>query len=178
MFVPPLIHQPLKPDDYLTVCGKCGHSSEDHVKCDRCGFQLPAETLPVPDGTSTLAPRPSIRSQSSPAPPSLLISKSFYGPASGCRSQQLEIVMNPPMRITRGNMLVSPNGRLLSGSGNLASNGHKQVGGKILQITKPCELNDPSKCTRLLKATNCQFNYLSSVPYTIYSSLLSSNTSG
>ncbi|XP_073711808.1 sentrin-specific protease 6 isoform X2 [Misgurnus anguillicaudatus] len=133
----------LKPDDYLTVCGKCGQSSEDHVKCDGCGFQLPAETPPVPDGTSTLTPRPSIRSQPSPAPPSLFISKNFYSPAPGCRSQQLEIVMNPPMRITRGNLLVSHNGRLLSGSGNLASNGHKQVGGKILQNPKPCELNDP-----------------------------------
>lgn len=152
--MPPLAQLPLRPDEYVTVCGKCGQSSEDHVKCDRCGYRLPPETPPVPDGTSTLAPRPPIRSQSSSAPHTLLISKNFYGSASGGRSQHLNIVVNPAVRITRGNMLVSYNGRPELGCGSLASNGHKQVVGKKQPLTKPCELNDPSKCTGLSVHTN------------------------
>lgn len=72
------VEQPLQPDDYLTVCGKCGQPSEDHVRCDRCGYMLPAETLSLPAVTSALPLRPSIRSQPPPAPPSLQISKGFY----------------------------------------------------------------------------------------------------
>ncbi|XP_051510665.1 sentrin-specific protease 6 isoform X3 [Myxocyprinus asiaticus] len=139
----PVEKHPLLPDDYLSVCGKCGQPSEDHVKCDCCGNVLPVETLPPPAVTSSLAPRPSIRSQPCPAPPSLQISKSFYGPTSGGRSQQLDIVMNPAVRITRGNMLVSHNGRPGAGSGSSPSNGDKHSSGKKQQITKSCELNDP-----------------------------------
>lgn len=149
--MPPLAQHPLRPDEYVTVCGNCGQSSEDHVRCDQCGYRLPAETPPVPDDTSTLAPRPSIRSQSSPAPASLLISKNFYGPASGGRSQHLNIVVNPAVRITRGNMLVSYNGRLVPGPGSLATNGHEQGVDKKQQITKSCELNDPSEYRCLQK---------------------------
>ncbi|XP_050960447.1 sentrin-specific protease 6 isoform X3 [Labeo rohita] len=135
------VEQPLQPDDYLTVCGKCGQPSEDHVKCDRCGYILPAETLPFPAVTSTLPPRPSIRSQPPPAP--LSISKSFYESTSGGCSQQIDVVMNPSVRITHGAMLLPHNGRLVATSGSSASNGLKQAGGKKQQITKPCELNDP-----------------------------------
>ncbi|KAL0163773.1 hypothetical protein M9458_039526, partial [Cirrhinus mrigala] len=130
------------PDDYLTVCGNCGQPSEDHVKCDRCGYILPAETLPLPAVTSALPPRPSIRSQPPPAP--LPISKSFYESTSGGCSQQIDVVMNPSVRITHGAMLLPHNGRLVSTSGSSACNGLKQAGGKKQQITKPCELNDPS----------------------------------
>uniref|UniRef100_A0A8C1V747 Sentrin-specific protease 6 n=1 Tax=Cyprinus carpio TaxID=7962 RepID=A0A8C1V747_CYPCA len=137
------VEQPLQPDDYLTVCGECGLPSEDHVKCDRCGYILPAETLPLPAVTSTLLPRPSIRSQPPPAPPSLQISKSFYESTSGGCSQQIDVVMSPSMRITHGGMLLPHNGRLVASSGSSACNGLKQAGGKKQQITKPCELNDP-----------------------------------
>ncbi|KAA0708966.1 Sentrin-specific protease 6 [Triplophysa tibetana] len=137
------VDPPLRPDEYVSVCGECGQGSEDHVKCDHCGYRLPAEDPPVPDGTSTPAPRPPIRSQSLSAPHSLLISKNFYGSASGGRSQGLNIVVNPTVRITHGNLLVSYNERPVPGSGSLASNGHNQVGVKKKQVTKPCELNDP-----------------------------------
>ncbi|XP_067272841.1 sentrin-specific protease 6 isoform X2 [Pseudorasbora parva] len=130
--------EPLQPDDYLTVCGKCGQPSEDHVKCDSCGFILPAETLPLSTVASTLPPRPSIRSQ----PPGLQISRSFYEPTSGGCSQQLDLIINPSVRITHGNMLLPHNGRVTT-SGSSVCNGHKQAGGKKQQLTKPCELNDP-----------------------------------
>ncbi|XP_016366800.1 sentrin-specific protease 6-like isoform X2 [Sinocyclocheilus rhinocerous] len=137
------VEQPLQPDDYLTVCGKCGQPSEDHVKCDRCGYILPAETLPLPAVTSALPPRPSIRSQPPSVPPSLQISKSFYESTSGGCSQQIDVVMSPSVRITHGGMLLPHNGRLVATSGSSACNGLKQAGGKKQQITKPCELNDP-----------------------------------
>ncbi|XP_016398112.1 sentrin-specific protease 6 isoform X3 [Sinocyclocheilus rhinocerous] len=127
------VEQSLQPDDYLTVCGKCGQPSEDHVKCDRCGYLLPAETLPLPAVTSALLPRPSIRSQ----PPSLQIRTS-----GGC-SQQIDVVMSPSVRITHGGMLLPHNGRLVVTSGGSVCNGLKQAGGKKRQISKPCELNDP-----------------------------------
>uniref|UniRef100_A0A672NCB1 Uncharacterized protein n=1 Tax=Sinocyclocheilus grahami TaxID=75366 RepID=A0A672NCB1_SINGR len=127
------VEQSLQPDDYLTVCGKCGQPSEDHVKCDRCGYLLPAEALPLPAVTSALLPRPSIRSQ----PPSLQIRTS-----GGC-SQQIDVVMSPSVRITHGGMLLPHNGRLVVTSGSSVCNGLKQAGGKKRQISKPCELNDP-----------------------------------
>ncbi|XP_067239647.1 sentrin-specific protease 6 isoform X1 [Chanodichthys erythropterus] len=133
------VEQPLQPEDYLTVCGNCGQSSEDHVKCDSCGYMLPAETLPLSAVTSTLPPRPSVRSQL----PSLQINRSFYEPTTGGCSQQLDVIINPSVRITHGNMLLPHNGRPIATSGSSACNGHKQAGGKKQQVTKPCELNDP-----------------------------------
>ncbi|XP_043076099.1 sentrin-specific protease 6 isoform X2 [Puntigrus tetrazona] len=129
--------QSLQPDDYLTVCGKCSQPSEDHVKCDNCGYILPAETLPLPAVASALPPRPSIRSQPSPAPPNLQIRSS-----GGC-SQQIDVVMSPSVRITHGSMLLPHHGRLVVTSAGSVCNGFKQAGGKKHQITKPCELNDP-----------------------------------
>ncbi|XP_059369297.1 sentrin-specific protease 6-like isoform X2 [Carassius carassius] len=123
----------LQPDDYLTVCGKCSQPSEDHVRCDRCGYILPAETLPLPAVTSALLPRPSIHSQ----PPTLQIRTS-----GGC-SQQIDVVMSPSVRIMHGGMLLPHSGRLVVTSGGSVCNGLKQAGGKKHQITKPCELNDP-----------------------------------
>ncbi|XP_056337174.1 sentrin-specific protease 6 isoform X1 [Danio aesculapii] len=125
------VEQPLQPDDYLTVCGECGQPSEDHVKCDHCGFILPDETKPRPAIASVLPPRPSIR----PQPASLQMSKGFYE----C-SQQLDVIVNPSVRITPGNLLFPHNGRP---SGSLACNGHKAAGGAKQQLSKPCELNDP-----------------------------------
>ncbi|KAK2883762.1 hypothetical protein Q8A67_017399 [Cirrhinus molitorella] len=131
--------EPLQPDDYLTVCGKCSQPSEDHIKCDRCGYILPAETLPLPAVSSTLSPRPSIRSQPPPAPHQI----SFFESTSGSCSQQIDVVMNPSVRIAHGSMLLPHNGRLVATSGSSVCNGLKQPGGKKQQITKPCELNDP-----------------------------------
>ncbi|XP_026147429.1 sentrin-specific protease 6-like isoform X3 [Carassius auratus] len=127
------VEQFLQPDDYLTVCGKCSQPSEDHVRCDRCGYILPAETLPLPAVTSALLPRPSIHSQ----PPTLQIRTS-----GGC-SQQIDVVMSPSVRIMHGGMLLPHSGRLVVTSGGSVCNGLKQAGGKKHQITKPCELNDP-----------------------------------
>ncbi|XP_059355128.1 sentrin-specific protease 6-like isoform X1 [Carassius carassius] len=137
------VEQPLQPDDYLTVCGKCRQPSEDHVRCDHCGYILPAETLPLPAVTSALPPRPSIRSQPPPAPPSLQISKGFYESTSGGCSQQIDVVMSPSVRIPHGGLLLPHNGRLVATSGSSACNGLKQAGGKKQRITKPCQLNDP-----------------------------------
>ncbi len=110
------------------------------MKCDQCGYLLPAETLPLPAVTPALLPRPSIRSQ----PPNLQIR------TSGRCSQQLDVVMNPSVRITPGGLLLPHNGRLVVTSGGSVCNGFKQAGGKKHQITKPCELNDPSKYFTLL----------------------------
>lgn len=130
--------EPLQPDDYLTVCGKCGQPSEDHVKCDNCGNVLPAETLSAVT-SSSLPPRPSARSQT----PSLQISRSFYEPTSGGCSQHLDVIINPSVRITHGHMLLPHNGRAVATSASSACNGHKQAGSKKQQATKLCELNDP-----------------------------------
>ncbi|XP_042602216.1 sentrin-specific protease 6-like isoform X2 [Cyprinus carpio] len=129
--------EPLQPDDYLTVCGKCDRPSENHVKCDHCGYILPAEILPLPAVTSALLPRPSVRSQPPPAPPTLQIRTS-----GGC-SQQIDVVTSPSVRIMHGGMLLPYNGRHIVTSGGSVCNGFKQAGGKKHQITKPCELNDP-----------------------------------
>lgn len=149
LFGPSYTQQPLQPEDYLTVCGNCGKPSEDHVKCDSCGYMLPAETLPLSTVT-TLPPRPSVRSQL----PSLQINRSFYEPTSGGCSQQLDVIINPSVRITHGNMLLPHNGRPVATSGSSACNGHKQAGGKKQQVTKPCELNDPSKYITLQTLTS------------------------
>ncbi|XP_039527472.1 sentrin-specific protease 6 isoform X2 [Pimephales promelas] len=129
--------EPLQPDDYLTVCGKCGQPSEDHVKCDHCGNVLPAETPSAV--TSSMPPRPSGPAQT----PSLQISRSFYGPTSGGCSHQLDVIINPSVRIAHGNLLLPHNGRAVATSGSSVCNGHKPAGGKKQQATKLCELNDP-----------------------------------
>ncbi|XP_039527474.1 sentrin-specific protease 6 isoform X3 [Pimephales promelas] len=131
------VEQPLQPDDYLTVCGKCGQPSEDHVKCDHCGNVLPAETPSAV--TSSMPPRPSGPAQT----PSLQISRSFYGPTSGGCSHQLDVIINPSVRIAHGNLLLPHNGRAVATSGSSVCNGHKPAGGKKQQATKLCELNDP-----------------------------------
>ncbi|XP_034158023.2 sentrin-specific protease 6 isoform X4 [Pangasianodon hypophthalmus] len=121
----------LQPDEYFTVCGKCGQRSEDHTKCESCGNPLPAEVPLLPAVPSSPAPRVPVRSLPSPGSPSITqLSKSFYGATSGGRSTQAETAMNPPARITRGGLL-------------LPHNGAKPTMGKRQPLAKQHELNDP-----------------------------------
>ncbi|XP_017308685.2 sentrin-specific protease 6 isoform X6 [Ictalurus punctatus] len=121
----------LQPDEYFTVCGKCGRRSEDHTKCESCGNPLPAEVPLLPAVPSSPAPRVPVRSLPSPGSPSVTqLSKSFYGVASGGRATQAETAMNPPARITRGGLL-------------LPHNGAKLTVGKRQPLAKQHELNDP-----------------------------------
>ncbi|XP_036438246.1 sentrin-specific protease 6 isoform X1 [Colossoma macropomum] len=136
--------EPLQPDEYFTVCGNCGQQSEDHIKCDNCGNSLPAENHLLPTVPSSPAPRPPIRSQNSPGPTNMQLSKNFYGPASGARSPQVDIVMNPPARITRGSLLLPHNGRpSATSAGNSGSYVAKLTKGKRQPLAKQHELNDP-----------------------------------
>ncbi|TSL47581.1 Sentrin-specific protease 6 [Bagarius yarrelli] len=121
----------LQPDEYFTVCGKCGQRSEDHTKCESCGNQLPAEVSHLPTVPSSPAPRVPERSLPAPGSPSITqLGKRFYGVTSGARSTQSEITMNPPARITRGGLL-------------LPHNGAKLAVGKKQTLAKQQELNDP-----------------------------------
>ncbi|XP_053501519.1 sentrin-specific protease 6 isoform X6 [Ictalurus furcatus] len=121
----------LQPDEYFTVCGKCGRRSEDHTKCESCGNPLPAEVPLLPAVPSSPAPRVPVRSLPSPGSPSVTqLSKSFYGVTSGGRATQAETAMNPPARITRGGLL-------------LPHNGAKLTVGKRQPLAKQHELNDP-----------------------------------
>ncbi|XP_026881859.1 sentrin-specific protease 6 isoform X3 [Electrophorus electricus] len=135
----------LQPDEYFTVCGKCGQQSEDHIKCEHCSCVLLVETTLHPSIPSSPAPRPSIRSQPSPDPPAAQLSKSFYGPASGGHSTQVDVVMNPPARITRGNQLLPHNGRhcTTAATGNAGSYVAKLATGKRQPATKQHDLSDP-----------------------------------
>ncbi|XP_072534750.1 sentrin-specific protease 6 isoform X2 [Salminus brasiliensis] len=134
----------LQPDEYFTVCGNCGQQSEDHVKCENCGNPLPAETHLLPTIPSSPAPRPPIHSQPSPGPTNMQLSKNFYGPASGGRSAQVDIVMNPPARITRGNLQLPHNGRpSVTAAGNSGAYEAKLTKGKRQPLAKQHELNDP-----------------------------------
>ncbi|KAF7694379.1 sentrin-specific protease 6 isoform X3 [Silurus meridionalis] len=121
----------LQPDEYFTVCGKCGQRSEDHTSCESCGNVLPAEVPLLPAVPSSPAPRVPVRSLPSHGSSSVTqFSKSFYGVMSGARCTQAEPVMNPPARITRGGLL-------------LPHNGAKLTVGKRQPPAKQHELNDP-----------------------------------
>ncbi|KAI4888437.1 hypothetical protein NFI96_012616 [Prochilodus magdalenae] len=136
--------EPLQPDEYFTVCGNCGQQSEDHIKCDNCGNPLPTETHLLPTVPSSPAPRPPIRSQPSSSPTNMQLSKNFYGPAAGGRLPQVDIVMNPPARITRGTLLLPHNGRpSATTGGNTGSYVAKLTKGKRQPPAKQHELNDP-----------------------------------
>ncbi|XP_076872471.1 sentrin-specific protease 6 isoform X2 [Brachyhypopomus gauderio] len=134
--------EPLQPDEYFTVCGKCGQQSEDHVKCEHCGSPLSAEDELHPAVTTSPTPRPPLRSQPSPSPPASQLGKGFYGPATGGRSAQVDVVMNPPARITRGNLLLPHNGRLCAATGNANTYVAKVTTGKKRSASKH-DLNDP-----------------------------------
>ncbi|KAL4649020.1 sentrin-specific protease 6 [Arapaima gigas] len=129
--------EPLDPHDYLTVCGKCGKPSEDHVRCQNCGNPL-AEEAPQgaeptePASTLTRAP---VRPHTTLGPNNPQPNKSFYGPSSGVKASRVDVVMNPPVRITRGSLLPPHNG----GTGG-ATTGSRN---KWHSIIKQQELNDP-----------------------------------
>uniref|UniRef100_A0A8B9LD28 Sentrin-specific protease 6 n=1 Tax=Astyanax mexicanus TaxID=7994 RepID=A0A8B9LD28_ASTMX len=134
----------LEPDEYFTVCGNCGQQSEDHIKCENCGSRLPTENHLLPTIQSSPAPRPPIHSQPSPGPTNMQLSKNLYGPASGGRSPQVDIVMNPPARITRTNLLLPHNGRpAATTAGNSASYEAKLMKGKRQPLAKQLEISDP-----------------------------------
>ncbi|KAF5895282.1 sentrin-specific protease 6 isoform X7, partial [Clarias magur] len=123
----------LQPDEYFTVCGKCGRQSEDHSKCESCGSPLPAEVALSPAVPSSPAPRVPVHSLPSQGSTNATqLSKSFYGATSGGRSisARTETAMNPPARITRGGLL-------------LPHNGTKPAMGKRQPPGKQNELNDP-----------------------------------
>ncbi|XP_060770007.1 sentrin-specific protease 6 isoform X5 [Neoarius graeffei] len=121
----------LQPDEYFTVCGKCGQQSEDHTKCESCGNPLPADISLLPAVPSSPAPRVPVRSLPSPGSPSITqLSKTFYGVTSGGRTTHAETAMNPPARINRGGLL-------------LPHNGAKLTMGKRQPLAKQHELNDP-----------------------------------
>lgn len=121
------------------MCGKCGKQSENHVKCQTCGNTL------VPGPPPGLAQvRPQARPQIAAATtgPNSLLAKSFYGPAQSARSGRVDVVMNPPVRITRGTLLLPSNGRA-AGFGPFSVKGPR--GSKKQPAAKQNELNDPSK---------------------------------
>ncbi|XP_031436996.1 sentrin-specific protease 6 isoform X2 [Clupea harengus] len=159
----------LDPHEYFSVCGKCNQPSEDHTKCQNCGSALPVETVlshhqhssQVTTTSPSLAPhaRPPIRSSQPSLSPALssgshsslsLGTKNFYGAAAGgLHSPHVDMVMNPPARITRGNLLIPHNGGRacagLAGSTAAASTSYqaKFSNCKRHSLTKPHELNDP-----------------------------------
>ncbi|XP_072558711.1 sentrin-specific protease 6 isoform X4 [Paramormyrops kingsleyae] len=136
--------QPLDPQDYLTVCGKCDKPSEDHVRCQNCGNPL-AEDTPAPAPTPAeprvppLARNP-IRPQAATGPSSLAVSKSFYGAASGMRGPRGDVVISPPVRITRGSLPLD--GRPAGAPGSAVTYS-KACRGKRQLPSKQHELNDP-----------------------------------
>ncbi|XP_061098550.1 sentrin-specific protease 6 isoform X2 [Conger conger] len=127
----------LDPQDYFTVCGKCSKQSENHVKCQNCGNALVPDSPARAEPASPLA-RPPARPQAAVGPNNLL-AKSFYGPAS-VRSQRVDVVMSPPVRITRGSLVLPRNGRAV-GYSPYAAKGPK--GSKRQPAAKQNELNDP-----------------------------------
>ncbi|XP_029902980.1 sentrin-specific protease 6 isoform X2 [Myripristis murdjan] len=137
--------EPLRPNVYAAVCGKCNKPSEDSSKCQNCGNSL--ALLPCQHAQqatpSSPTPRPPIRSQPSPGPNSLQISKNFYSPASTMRVPRMEIL---PVRITstRGNLVPLHNGRhtALAGTSSCCVS-RISTKGKRTAAAKQHELNDP-----------------------------------
>ncbi|KAM9496402.1 sentrin-specific protease 6 isoform 4-T4 [Clarias gariepinus] len=103
----------LQPDEYFTVCGKCGQQSEDHAKCESCGSPLHAEVA-LSSAVPSSPTRVPVRSL--PSTNATQLSKSFYGVTSGGRSvsARTETAMNPPARTTRGGLLLGHNGAKLA----------------------------------------------------------------
>ncbi|KAG9347400.1 hypothetical protein JZ751_004967 [Albula glossodonta] len=130
----------LDPHDYFTVCGKCGKQSENHVKCQNCGNSLIQDTPSLAETTSPLT-RPPVRTHSTPGPNSLQLSKSFYS-STPARAPRVDVVMNPPVRITRGSLLLPHNGRA-SSLGTASPYGAKGPKGRRQPVAKQHELNDP-----------------------------------
>ncbi|KAJ8270822.1 hypothetical protein GJAV_G00119680 [Gymnothorax javanicus] len=122
----------LDPAEYFTVCGKCGKQSENHIKCDKCGSLL-AQDAPAAAGSASSLSRTPARG------PSSLLANSFYGPTVA-RGPRVDLVMNPPVRITRGSLLIPHNGRAPS-SGPYGAKGPR--GTRRQPANKQNELNDP-----------------------------------
>ncbi|XP_048841058.1 sentrin-specific protease 6 isoform X2 [Brienomyrus brachyistius] len=137
--------QPLDPQDYLTVCGKCDKPSEDHVRCQNCGNPLAEDTpAPLPTPAEPRVPplaRNPIRPQAATGPNSLAVSKSFYGAASGMRAPRGDVVISPPVRITRGSLPLD--GRPAGAPGSAVTYSAKACRGKRQLPSKQHELNDP-----------------------------------
>ncbi|XP_034143708.1 sentrin-specific protease 6 isoform X3 [Esox lucius] len=148
--------EPLHPNDYLTVCGKCNKSSENHTKCEHCGNLLAPEALRQPTALpaspvarAPIRPHPNAPLHPSPSPNSLSKS-SFYGTASTMRvpNLRMDAVMNPPapVRVTTRAGLLSPhNGRLAAGGLGASCCAGKGGAGKGRRTTaaRQHELNDP-----------------------------------
>ncbi|KAJ8008902.1 hypothetical protein DPEC_G00083250 [Dallia pectoralis] len=147
--------EPLHPNEYLTVCGKCNKSSENHTKCEHCENPLAApEATPHQPAAQPASPaaRPPIRPhlnapllpRPSPSPTCPQLSKSsFYGSASTARA-----TMNPPVPVrstTRAGLLTPHNGR--STAGGLAASSYARKGGtgkgRRTAAAKLHKLNDP-----------------------------------
>ncbi|XP_041832466.1 sentrin-specific protease 6 isoform X2 [Melanotaenia boesemani] len=129
----------LRPTVYHSVCLKCNKPSEDSSKCQICG----GSTLLPPSQQSTsssLNPRPPIRSQPSPGPHSL--PQNFYGPGSTMRMSHGE---TPPIQITgtRGGLLPLNNGRAPPLAGTSSCRAETPPKGKRAMAAPQHKLNDP-----------------------------------
>ncbi|KAL0967294.1 hypothetical protein UPYG_G00250400 [Umbra pygmaea] len=140
--------EPVPPNEYLTVCGKCGKSSENHSKCGHCGNPLvPGLAAPPTSPVSRPPIRTHPRTRPSPGPNTLQLNKnSFYGSASTTRVPTLRVdtVMNPPVPLrvtTRAGLLLPRAGRPAVGSCCATkATTHK---GRRTPAAKQHELNDP-----------------------------------
>ncbi|XP_076011175.1 sentrin-specific protease 6 isoform X2 [Genypterus blacodes] len=136
------VAEPLRPNVYHTLCGKCSKPSEDGVKCQHCGINA-ATVLPFPQATPpSPTPRPPIRSQPSPGPNNLQLSKNFYNPASAVRAPRMEILS---VRITSTRASLPPlnNGRPAQALAGTSSCCDARLSAKGKRSASSHELNDP-----------------------------------
>ncbi|RXM27377.1 Sentrin-specific protease 6, partial [Acipenser ruthenus] len=138
----------LDPDVYLTLCGNCSKPSEDHVNCENCGQSLLQNatscinnTIKVTETAGHLS-RPPIHALSAGPKhlPQGIPSRSFYSANMTVNSPMMDVVMTPPARTTRGN-LVHPNGRAELAGGTSTSS--KMSRSRKHPVSKPLEPNDP-----------------------------------
>ncbi|KAI1895794.1 hypothetical protein AGOR_G00110440 [Albula goreensis] len=126
--------EPLRPDEYFTVCGRCSTPSENHISCQNCGNPLSSPTA-APSFMHSSAPlkeprhyaevRPPISSPSmGPSHPQYF--NSFYNPPLPVRAPQMDTTtMTPPFHASRGCLLSSNH----TGGGMCALSG---------PVEKPC----------------------------------------
>ncbi|XP_041109680.1 sentrin-specific protease 6-like isoform X4 [Polyodon spathula] len=138
----------LDPDVYLTLCGNCSKPSEDHVNCENCGQSLLQNATSCIDNTIKVTEmaghlsRPPIHALSAGPKhlPQGIPSRSFYSANMTLNSPMMDVVMTPPARTIRGN-LVHPNGRAELAGGTSTSS--KMSRSRKHPISKPLEPNDP-----------------------------------
>ncbi|MGH0119505.1 UNVERIFIED_CONTAM: hypothetical protein FKN15_007706 [Acipenser sinensis] len=139
----------LDPDVYLTLCGNCSKPSEDHVNCENCGQSLLQNatscinnTVKVTETAGHLSRLPIHALSAGPKHLTQGIpSRSFYNANMTVNSPMMDVVMTPPARTTRSN-LVSHNGRAeLAGGTSPASS--KMSRSRKQPVSKLHELNDP-----------------------------------